>query len=166
MLMVQGRKPDPKRRRRLAALRAQGLSYAAIGRMIGISRQSVQETLRRMEQPHVCSVPCSACGEDIISAGALPRDQATALCLACLKARPHAPFGQRVKALRLAAGLTQAELAGRTGINPCSLRKYESGEAAPRQATLVKLAHALHVKPRTLEGMDAVVNARQIPKGK
>ena len=41
----------------------------------------------------------------------LLRRGTAAFCLACLWCRPFAPFGERLRALRLAAGLTQVELA-------------------------------------------------------
>src|SRR5262245_11533584 len=122
--MVQGRKPNLKRRRRVVALRARGLSLSAIGRTLGVSHQCIQEMLHRIANPRVLSVPCCACGQPILSPGALPSDRQTALCRTCLAKTPEAPFGQRLKALRLAAGLTKAELARQAGITENSICKY------------------------------------------
>jgi len=142
--MVQGRKPNLKRRQQVAALRAQGLSLLAIGQAIGVSRQCVQQILRRIEQPPpVRSVTCCGCGRTIVSAGVLPGDRGKALCLPCLEKRPLTPFGQRLKALRLAAGLTQAELADRAGINPSSLSMYEAGRKKPKPSSLDQLIKGL-----------------------
>jgi DNA-binding XRE family transcriptional regulator len=141
--MVQGRKPDLKRRRRVAALRARGLSLTAIGRTLGVSHQCIQEMLQRMANPRVLSVPCCACGRSIISDGALPGDKDTALCLPCLAARPKAPFGQRLKAHRLAAGLTQSELADRAGISAKSIWHYESQGMEPRERNRARLVEVL-----------------------
>ena len=142
--MVQGRKPDFKRRQQVAALRARGLSLLAIARAIGVSRQCVQQVLRRMSQPPpVPSVACCGCGRTIISAGVLRSDEGKALCLPCLRKRPHVPFGQRLKALRLAAGLTQSELAARTGITPSCLCLYEAGHAKPKAANRDRLLEGL-----------------------
>lgn len=79
----------------------------------------------------------------ILSAGALRRDAATALCLRCLAARPEAPFAQRLKALRLAAGLSRAELAQRSGLAPGSLRAYEDGRRKPQRRSVTHLARVL-----------------------
>jgi transcriptional regulator with XRE-family HTH domain len=38
------------------------------------------------------------------------------LCLSCLAKKPDAAFGQRLKAFRLAAGLTQKQLSMRSGV--------------------------------------------------
>jgi DNA-binding XRE family transcriptional regulator len=141
--MVQGRKPDLKRRRQVATLRARGLSLVAIGRMLGVSHQCVQEMLHRIANPRVLSVPCSSCGRQIVSPGALPGDKATALCLPCLRGKPKAPFGQRLKAYRLAAGLTQAELASRAEINAKSIWNYESCDMEPRERNRARLIKVL-----------------------
>jgi transcriptional regulator with XRE-family HTH domain len=142
--MVQGRKPDLKRRQQVVALRARGLSLLAIGRALGVSRQCVQQILRRMKQPPpVPSVACCGCGCAIISAGALRSDAGKALCLRCLRKSPDVPFGQRLKALRLAAGLTQSELAARTGITPSCLCLYEAGHAKPKSTNRDRLLAGL-----------------------
>jgi lambda repressor-like predicted transcriptional regulator len=148
--MVQGRKPDLKRRKRIARLRARGLTLLAIGRALGVSSQCVHETLRRMESPRVLSVACCKCGRVIVSAGALPRDRGTALCIPCLAERPRAPLGQRLKAFRLAAGLTLASLADLAGVFPTALRKYEDGELQPRRRNITRLAKALGVELEAL----------------
>jgi transcriptional regulator with XRE-family HTH domain len=65
------------------------------------------------------------------------------LCLRCVERRPDTPFGTRLKAFRLAAGLTQQQLAERTGINPDTIaslegRRYKS-PAWPHLLALVKV---------------------------
>ena len=102
--MVQGRKPNLERRRRIQQFRDRGLSLPAIGRRLGVTFQCVQRTLRRMTKERPGRVPCCACGEDIVSPGACASDHGQALCLRCLAERPDAPFGQRLRAFRLAAG--------------------------------------------------------------
>jgi transcriptional regulator with XRE-family HTH domain len=71
-----------------------------------------------------------------------PRD-ATALCLACLRQRPHTPFGLRLQAVRLAAGLTLAELSRRSGVSAPSLRTYERGQTFPSASPLRRLLRTL-----------------------
>src|SRR5262245_13689287 len=56
---------------------------------------------------------------------------------------PH-PFGQLLRRHRLAAGLSQAELAERAGLSRDGLRALEGGRrAAPRPHTVLALAEAL-----------------------
>ena len=89
--MVQGRKPNWERRRRILKLRERGLSLPEIGRRLGVTFQCVDRTLRRMagEQPR--SVPCAGCGEDIISPGAVASDQGL---VAAMKEMPERRGGR------------------------------------------------------------------------
>lgn len=141
--MASGRKPDTSRRAEMARLRAQGLTLVEIGRRFGVTRQCVRITLRALERQRNYSVRCAGCGKDIPSAGALPSDADSALCLPCLKRHPEAAFADRLKAFRLAAGLTKAELAGRAGMTPAVLRNYERGVREPRWRHLVRLVRVL-----------------------
>ncbi|TPW28236.1 helix-turn-helix transcriptional regulator [Martelella alba] len=52
-------------------------------------------------------------------------------------------IGQRLRQARLAAGLTQEELATRAGISRPRYRDIETGIAAARATTLINLARAL-----------------------
>lgn len=54
-------------------------------------------------------------------------------------------LGQRVRELRLAAGLTQAELARRTGIHRPNIARVEAGRHTPSLETLARLANAIGV---------------------
>jgi len=54
-------------------------------------------------------------------------------------------LGQRLRALRLAAGLTQAELARRTGIHRPNIARVEAGRHTPSLETLARLAAAIGV---------------------
>jgi transcriptional regulator with XRE-family HTH domain len=141
--MVSGRRPDQRRRRQIAHLREQGLTQAEIGRRLGVTRQCVQIMLRAMARAPVRSVPCAGCGAAIVSAGALPSDAGCALCLPCLAERPATSFARRLKACRLAAGLTKAELAERSGLTPQMMRHYESGAREPRWRVVARLVGVL-----------------------
>jgi transcriptional regulator with XRE-family HTH domain len=141
--MASGRRPNPGRRGEIAGLCAEGLSQAEIGRRLGVSRQSVQVTLRAMARVPVRSVACAGCGTSIVSAGVLPSDAGVALCLPCLAKRPKASFAQRLKACRLAAGLTKAEVAERAGLTQQMLRHYECGAREPRWRQVARLVCVL-----------------------
>lgn len=54
-------------------------------------------------------------------------------------------LGARIRALRLAAGLTQAELARRTGIHRPNIARVEAGRHTPSLETLARLANAIGV---------------------
>lgn len=53
--------------------------------------------------------------------------------------------GARIKLARVKAGLTIRDLADRVGVTPTAISKFERGEIAPRQSTLLRLAKALSV---------------------
>ena len=62
-------------------------------------------------------------------------------------------LGERLRALRLAAGLTQAELARRTGIHRPNIARVEAGRHTPSLDTLNRLASAIGVPAaRVLSG--------------
>jgi transcriptional regulator with XRE-family HTH domain len=65
------------------------------------------------------------------------------LCLSCLTRRPGATFGERLKAHRLAAGLTLEALAARCGMPYQCLSTYERGAQEPAWGNLVRLVGAL-----------------------
>jgi transcriptional regulator with XRE-family HTH domain len=71
--------------------------------------------------------------------GLLPRDQDDALCLPCLAKRPDAPFGQRLKAFRLAAGMSKVELVRRSGLRLNTIHYSETGREEPQWASLTWL---------------------------
>jgi transcriptional regulator with XRE-family HTH domain len=140
-----GRRPDEGRRRQILELRAQGLTLAKIGRLLGISRQAVQGTLKEtgLSLPRRGRVSCRACGREVLNGEYRIECNGPVLCRACLAARPETPFGQRLRSLRLAAGLTQAALAQKVGLAVGSVRDYERGRDEPRWGNLVKLLAVL-----------------------
>ena len=56
-----------------------------------------------------------------------------------------AALGLRIKALRVAKGLTQAELAERCGYEPLTISRFERGTYAPGIDTLEAIAQVLGV---------------------
>lgn len=62
-------------------------------------------------------------------------------------------LGRRMRELRVAAGLTQAELARRTGIHRPNIARVEAGRHTPSLETVARIAHAIGVSPtRVLSG--------------
>lgn len=55
-------------------------------------------------------------------------------------------FGERLREVRLARGLTQSELADRCGTSIAAISHIERGTKVPTLTTLVRLADALECK--------------------
>ena len=63
--------------------------------------------------------------------------------------------GERIKAARVAAGMTQAELADKVGVKFAAIHKYETGRIVNlKRETIGKLAKALDVRPSYLLCID------------
>lgn len=58
----------------------------------------------------------------------------------------------RLSALLKQKGLSQKDLADKTGITPAAISRYANGERAPRAIMLAKIAKALDVEPVDLTG--------------
>jgi transcriptional regulator with XRE-family HTH domain len=54
-------------------------------------------------------------------------------------------LGQRIKEARAERGLTQGDLARKTGIHQKAIFKYENGQVLPNAENLKKLAEALEI---------------------
>jgi transcriptional regulator with XRE-family HTH domain len=67
---------------------------------------------------------------------------------------PDEPIGQRIRRLRDAAYLSQAELALKAGMSQTVLSRLETGQATPIQRTVRKLAEALGVSPHEIAQPD------------
>jgi transcriptional regulator with XRE-family HTH domain len=61
------------------------------------------------------------------------------LCLTCLEKAPEATFGQRLRAFRVARGLTQVELQHQLQLSDNLIAYYEHDLMQPMWKTLVKL---------------------------
>lgn len=63
--------------------------------------------------------------------------------------------GERIKEARIAAGLTQTELAEKVGLKFSAIHKYESGKVVNlKRETIAALATVLNVKPSWLMCLD------------
>ena len=151
-----GGSPDRRRQRQVARLRAQGLTLAEIGRRLGLSRQLVHHHLKAagMAGPRRGTVRCCECGAAIASGHHTIAYNREPLCLACLEEHPDVPFGRRLKACRLAAGLTAEQLAACSGVPAHAIRAVERGGCWPRWERLAKLIRALGPEVVTLGLVD------------
>lgn len=78
--------------------------------------------------------------------------------------RPQNPellkrFGARLRATRLAAGVSQTRLAEVVDMRPKTISLFESGELAPTLSTVADLARALHVAIEDLVREGTVADA-------
>jgi len=65
-------------------------------------------------------------------------------------------FADRLRATRKARGLSQADLAERTGLQPSAVSHFEMGRRVPSSSNLRKLADALSVTTDFLLGREQV----------
>ena len=63
---------------------------------------------------------------------------------------PPCPFGNAFKKLRKSLGITQAEVASRTGRTVQQISQIERGEREPRFSTILLLAYSLGISPSEL----------------
>lgn len=63
-------------------------------------------------------------------------------------------FGQRLRAARIRAGMSQSDLEEISGIPKARLSRYENGHVAPSIQTLARLAKGLGVSEASLLGDD------------
>jgi len=71
-------------------------------------------------------------------------------------------FGTLLRQHRLAAGLTQAALAERSGVADRTIQELERGAARPRRATVRRLAVALSLLPSARAELEAVSSAPRL----
>jgi DNA-binding XRE family transcriptional regulator len=164
--MVSGRKPDLQRRQWVLSLRDQGFSLTEIGRRLGVRRQAVHQIVKAAVKAGRWTVACCACGTAIASAGVVPRDDGDFLCLLCLSRKENATFGERLKAFRLAVGLTRGELVQMAGIQSNSVQHYEEGRKQPQRLSREKLARALGLTVEVLQVSSEPVTPPEKPARK
>jgi transcriptional regulator with XRE-family HTH domain len=113
-------------------LRRQGMTMAEIGKRLGLTKQAVHALLTQHGQAQVppSPVPCVRCGAVVTSGYFTLKQNRNVLCLACVERDPETPFGVRLKAFRLAAGMTQLQLAERTAIHPQRIADMEFSATA------------------------------------
>jgi transcriptional regulator with XRE-family HTH domain len=120
------------------------MTLESIAQKLGVSRQAIWSLLNtRPQRTKARALTCRGCGALIVSSGALRGDADSAFCLDCVEAEPEISFGQRLKALRLAAGLSRSELSVQSGIAPGSIRAYEEDRRTPHLRSIARLASLL-----------------------
>lgn len=94
---------------------------------------------------------CRQCGTPVTSGHKAERNEET-LCKFCLLKQDHPAFADRLRAFRLAASLSQAQLSQLTGLSQAAIGIYERGQGQPTLESVRKLAHGLGVKVSALLG--------------
>ena len=61
-------------------------------------------------------------------------------------------FRVRIRDARIDEGMTQTELANKSGLQPCAISHYERGERTPNITNLVRIAKALNINAGWLIG--------------
>jgi hypothetical protein len=95
-------------------------------------------------------VRCCECAAAIATGHHTIESNRRPLCLACLAKHPDAPFGRRLKACRLAPGLTAEQLAAQSGVPSGPIRSVERGVCWPRWERVARLVRALGAELVTL----------------
>jgi hypothetical protein len=106
----------------------------------------VQLVLKRTNNMRLVPVHCTECGRVITQLHGVADNNRTVWCLAGLAKHPQVTFGQRLKAYRLAAGLTLIALERRSGVHLSLNSAYECGRSEPKWQTLAKLIRVLGVE--------------------
>jgi DNA-binding XRE family transcriptional regulator len=134
--MPRGRVIGPKDRLRIFELASQGLSLRQIAKRFGISAWAVRQILAKG------LIRCGRCGR-LIDDGDL--------CPVC-SLPAQAPFGERLRAFRMAADVSQWRLAMKIDVAIAKLRNWESGRKQPTERELTMLAEALEITVQELTG--------------
>jgi transcriptional regulator with XRE-family HTH domain len=142
-MIKRGRQPDFRRRRRAADLRRQGLTESEIGAELGCTKQNVSHLLKGQNVEPRYTLYCSGCNSVIAQGPPTLRLNGSAHCVACLQKLPAPTLGQRIKAYRIAADLTQAELAQRIGVNVMTVSYWERDLKTPVWRTIAMLITVL-----------------------
>ena len=138
-----GALPDHKQRRRADALRALVLSFAEVGRRLGVTKQAAWHMIVIGLAAHTAGVHCSACQAIISTRHIQLRTVGEVLCRPCLVACPDAPFALRLRSHRLAAGLSRSEVQAAAGLAVGCLKNLEDRGAKPQARTRARLAKVL-----------------------
>ena len=139
-------KPHVKKYKRIVRLRASGLSFSEIAHKLGVTKQAVHQmfhgTGRGLYRP--TELRCAACKRVIPRHGKWIHDMRV-LCLKCLKSK-RTTLRQRLRSLRIAAGLSGKKLGARIGMTGSTITDAERGDSKLRPRTLKKLAAVLGPK--------------------
>jgi transcriptional regulator with XRE-family HTH domain len=142
--MRRGYAPNLKRHRLIIKHRAAGMTYQAIADQLGVTAQTVYETLQRNGYARAIPISCHKCKVVISEMRMATNNNGPVYCMKCLPRT--ASFGQRLKACRLAVGLTLTGLGKQTGMPGDMIGRYEQGRVLPTWDTIAKLIRVFGVE--------------------
>jgi transcriptional regulator with XRE-family HTH domain len=127
----------------MAELRATGLTYREIGERLGVTRQCVHGLLNKALRQRLTYIACCVCRHTIITGWRGPGPDPV-FCVACLPS--DGTFGQRLRAHRVAKGLTAFALGAKAGVSSSTIIAYELGKHRPNAQNRAKVSQALGVE--------------------
>lgn len=151
--MVQGRRPNLRRHGEIIRLREQGWTLQAIANRFGVTRQAINSLLKGSRRG---SAHCTFCGSIILTSEGTAKLRGVA-CLACLAGKPHLPFAKVLFSLRIAAALSQRELAKQAGCARVTISTLERSARHPHSHTRERLLSCLRLalnKQQRFKGAD------------
>jgi hypothetical protein len=139
----QGASPDHEQRRRADALRALVLSFAEVGRRLGVTNQAAWHMIVIGLPAHTAGVHCSACQAIVSTRHFQRRTVGEVLYRPCLARRPDAPFALRLRSYRLGAGMIRSQLEAAAGLPAGVVKYFDERGVKPHASTWAPLAKAL-----------------------
>jgi DNA-binding XRE family transcriptional regulator len=109
---------------------------------MGVGSKAVVLMLTKSGGPVKAWIRCCQCDLDIAQIQVRVTN-GLAYCLKCLKKEDKPPFGRRLRAYRVAKGLTPADLARKIGRGPSLINALENGTSKPTWDTLLTLVEVL-----------------------
>jgi DNA-binding transcriptional regulator YiaG len=143
--MPRGPIPFHDRRQLARRLRDEGLMLKDIGKRMGVSYGGAAYLIKSSGPPvEGRGSLCAKC-KTVVDRKRKPWSrEVTVLCLGCLSKTKNPSFGTRLRAYRLAAGLSLAELARRIGTPLSVVADWERAPVnGPTWRMLIKLVHVL-----------------------
>jgi len=118
-------------------LRARGRTLAQIAQRVGLTRQGVHEALKRT-QGQLAPIVCRHCKSAIPGTNGANLS-GELMCRDCLDTYPRISLAVRLTSLRIMAGLTQSELAEKTGVSQSLISLAERDNHQPRPKLRLRL---------------------------
>jgi len=133
---------EEKNHKKIVRLRARGLTLQAIADEFSVTRQAVHCALNGI--PRVAEIRCSRCKLIIRRRGNWLHNLPV-LCVRCIDRHPTT-FAERLRALRVDAGLTAKALGKLAGVDQATITLAERGLHKQTRRTVARLVAVLGPK--------------------
>jgi hypothetical protein len=143
--MPRGRPRNLKLHDEVVRLRRLGFTFPQIAKQLNCTKQNAHHVFKmlRVDVEQMAELRCQGCEALIVSGNPQMWNRNPAWCLRCLAKIPDAPFSIRLRAFRLAKGLSAAQLAKEAGVTVSAVRYHEWCLSNPRWDFLVKVVRVL-----------------------